>query len=118
VHGGDGEIAGSELVGEPVDLTTSVAEDDSLSDGDSLVQIGESIQLPVLLLNGDVELLDTFEGKLSLLDQDTNRVAHELGGHLKNILWHGGRKKNDLGRLWEELENVIDLLSETTLEYN
>jgi hypothetical protein len=115
VHGGHSEVTGSELVSEPVNLSAGVAEDNSLGDGDSLVQVGESIQLPVLLLDGDVELLDTFKGQLGLLDQDTDRVAHELGGDLKNVLGHGGGQENDLGRLWEELEDIIDLLGETTL---
>lgn len=116
VHGRDGEITGSELVGKPVDLAAGVAEDDGLSDGDSLIQIGEGIELPLLLLNGDVELLDTFKGKLVLLDQDADGVAHELGGDLKDVLGHGGREKDDLGALGKELEDVVDLLGETTLE--
>ena len=75
VHGGDGEVTGSELVGEPVDLSAGVAEDDGLGDGDGLVQVGEGVELPILLLDGNVELLDTFEGKLVLLDEDTDGVA-------------------------------------------
>lgn len=116
VHGRDGEITGSELVGKPVDLAAGVAEDDGLGDGDSLIQIGEGIELPLLLLDGDVELLDTFKGKLVLLDQDADGVAHELGGDLKDVLGHGGREKDDLGALGKELEDVVDLLGETTLE--
>ena len=116
VHGRDGEISGSELVGKPVNLATSVAEDDSLGDGDGLVEIGKSIELPLLLLNSNVELLDTLEGKLVLLDKDADGVAHELGGDLEDVLGHGGGKKNDLGRLGKELEDIVDLLGETTLE--
>lgn len=117
VHGGDGEVTSSELVGEPVDLSTGVAEDDGLGDGDGLVQVGQSVELPVFLLNGNVELLDTLKGKLVLLDQDTDWVAHELGGDLKHVLWHGSREKDDLGALWEELEDVVDLLSETARQH-
>ena len=115
VHGRDSEVTGSELVGEPVDLAASVAEDDGLGDGDGLVKIGEGVELPLFLLNGNVELLDTFEGKLVLLDKDTDGVAHELGGDLKNVLGHGSGKKDNLGGLGEELEDVVDLLGETTL---
>lgn len=97
VHGGDGEITGSELVGKPVDLAASVAEDDSLGDGDGLVEIRQGVELPVLLLNSDVELLDTLKGKLGLLDQDADGVAHELGGDLEDVLGHGGGQENDLG---------------------
>ena len=113
VHGGDGEVTGSELVGEPVNLSAGVAEDNGLSDGDGLVQVGEGVELPVLLLNGNVELLDTFEGKLVLLDEDTDGVAHELGGDLEDVLGHGGGEQDNLGALGEELEDVVDLLGET-----
>jgi hypothetical protein len=113
VHGGDGEVTSSELVGEPVDLPAGVAEDDSLGNGDGLVQVGESVELPILLLNGNVELLDTFEGKLILLDEDTDGVTHELGGDLEDVLGHGGGEEDDLGGLGQELEDVVDLLSET-----
>lgn len=99
VHGRDGEVTGGEAVSEPVDLLAGVAEDDSLGDGNSLVQVGEGVELPLLLLNGNVELLDTLQGKLVLLDQDTDRVAHELGGDLEDVLGHGSREKDNLGGL-------------------
>jgi hypothetical protein len=117
VHGGDGEVTGSELVGEPIDLPAGVAEDDSLGDGNSLVQVGQGVELPVLLLDSNVELLDTFEGKLVLLDEDTDGVAHELGGDLKDVLGHGGGEKDDLGGLGQELEDVVDLLGETARQH-
>lgn len=115
VHGRDGEVAGGELVGEPVDLAAGVAEDDSLGDGDGLVEIRQGVELPVLLLDGDVELLNTLKGKLVLLDQDADGVAHELGGDLQHVLGHGGGEENDLGGLRQKLEDVVDLLGETAL---
>ena len=116
VHGRDGEITLGELLGEPVDLPAGVAEDDGLGDGNGLVEIGQGVQFPVLLFNSNVELFDTFEGKLGLLDQDTHRVTHEFGGNLQDISGHGGRKKNNLGGSRKELENVVNLLRETALE--
>jgi hypothetical protein len=117
VHGGDGEVTGSELVGKPVDLPAGVAEDDSLGNGDGLVQVGESVELPILLLNGNVELLNTFEGKLVLLNQDADGVAHELGGDLEDVLGHGSGQENDLGGLGQKLEDVVDLLGETARQH-
>jgi hypothetical protein len=117
VHGGDGEVTGSELVREPVDLPAGVAEDDGLGDGDGLVQVGESVELPILLLDGNVELLNTFEGKLVLLDQDADGVAHELGGDFEDVLGHGSRQENNLGRLGQKLEDVVDLLGETARQH-
>lgn len=116
VHSRDSEVTGSELVGKPVDLSAGVAEDNGLGDGDGLVEIRQGVELPLLLLDGDVELLDTLQGKLLLLDQDTDGVAHELGGDLQDVLGHGGRQQGDLGRLGEQLEDVVDLLGETTLQ--
>ena len=115
VHGGDSEVTSSELVGEPVDLSAGVAEDDGLGDGDGLVEIGQGVELPLLLLDGNVELLDTLKGKLLLLDQDADGVAHELGGDLKDVLGHGGGQEGNLGGLGEQLEDVVDLLGETAL---
>ncbi len=99
VHGRDGEVAGGELVGKPVDLSAGVAEDDGLGNGDRLVQVGKCVKLPLLPLNSNVELLDTLKGKLVLLDEDADRVAHELGSNLEHVLGHGGGEKDDLGGL-------------------
>jgi hypothetical protein len=54
VHGRDGELSLVEFGGEPVDLSSGRAEDDGLGDGDGLVQVAKGVELPVLLLNGDV----------------------------------------------------------------
>lgn len=117
VHGGDGEITGLELVGKPVDLPAGVAEDDGLGDSNGLVEIREGVELPLFLLNSNVELLDTFKGKFGLLDQDADGVTHELGGDLQDVWGHGSREKDDLGGLGQELEDVVDLLGETTLSH-
>lgn len=114
VHGRDGELAGSELLGQPVDLSAGVAEDDGLGDGDGLVEIAQGVELPLLLLNGDVELLDTLEGKLVLLDQNADGVAHELGGNLHNLSGHGGGQEDNLGGWGKTLEDIVDLVLETT----
>jgi len=117
VHGRDSEVTRSKLVSEPVDLSAGVAEYNCLCDGDRLVKVRERVQLPLLLLDRDVKLFDTFESQLVLLHEDSNGVAHELGGDLQDILWHGGRKKNNLRGLRKELENVVDLLGETTRKH-
>lgn len=54
VHGGNGELPGVELLGQPVDLSSGRAKDDGLGDGDGLVQVTQGVELPVLLLNGNV----------------------------------------------------------------
>ena len=79
------------LLRQPVYLPPRVAENDSLRDGNSLVQIAQRVELPLLLLDGNVELLDTFERQLVALDEDTDRVTHELLRHLQYIRGHRSR---------------------------
>ena len=102
------------LLRQPVNLPASVTEDDGLCDGDRFVKIAQSIQLPFLLFDCNVELLDTFQRQFVPLDKDPNRLSHELLRHLEHIRGHGGREKNDLGVLREELEHLVDLVLETT----
>jgi len=113
VHAGDGEVPLLHLLLEPVDLPPGVAVNDGLGDGKRLVEIAEGVELPLLAVNGDVELLDTFEGKLVLLDEDADGVAHESLGNLEDVEGHGRREEADLDLLGEELEDVIDLVLET-----
>lgn len=93
------------LLREPVDLPPGVAEDDSLGDSDSFIEIAERVELPLFLLDGDVELLDTFEGQLVALDENTDGVTHELLGDLEDLSGHCSRKEDNLGILGEELED-------------
>ncbi len=106
-------MIGLHLLGEPVDLAAGGAEDNSLSDGHSGVEIAEGRELPVLLLYGDVELLNTFKGELVALDKNALRVAHELGGDLEDVVGHGSRAKHDLDVRGQVLEHVVDLVLET-----
>ena len=115
MHGRDGEVTSGQLVCEPVYLPPRVAENDGLSDGHGFIQIRQGVQFPVFLLDGNVELLDTFKGKLVLLDKDADRIAHELCRYFENVLRHGSRQENHLSRLRKQLKDVVDLLGETTL---
>ena len=117
VHARDGVVVLVHLVGQVVDLLTRVAVDDGLSDGQGLIQILQGVELPLLLLNGDVELSDTFQGKLGGLNQNSNWVTHELAGQLDYLLGHGGREKSNLDGARQQLEHVIYLLLETVLKH-
>jgi hypothetical protein len=44
-----------------------------------------SLQLPLLSLDGNEELLDTLEGQLVTLDQDADRIAHELRSDFQHL---------------------------------
>jgi len=116
MHSTDGEILLCQLVGQPIDLSTCVAENNSLSDGDGFVQIGEGIEFPIFLFDGNVELFDSFEGEFVFLDEDTNGIAHEFLGDFEDVRRHGGREEDCLRCGGEELENIVNLVFETTLE--
>ena len=105
---------GLHLLGEPVDLATGVAVDDGLGDGKSSVQIAKGLKLPLLALNGDVELLDTLKGELVLLHKDADRIAHELGSNLQDLKRHGGTEDAALHSLWHVLEDIVDLVLESS----
>ena len=117
VHARDGEIARLELVGEEVHLSAGVAEDDRLGDGERLVQVAQRVELVLLLVDGDVELLDTFKGELVALNENADGVAHEALGDLEHVGGHGGREQHNLNAAREELEDVIDLVGETAREH-
>mmetsp|Transcript_24534 Transcript_24534/g.38257 ORF Transcript_24534/g.38257 Transcript_24534/m.38257 type:complete len:256 (+) Transcript_24534:32-799(+) len=115
VGGGHGELASAHLLGQVVNLPAGVAEDNSLGDVQGVVQITEGVELPVLLLDINVELTDTFQGQLLAFHQDLDRVVHESLGDLEGIRGHGGRAQHDLESIGgESSEDVIDLVLETT----
>jgi hypothetical protein len=105
------------LLRQPVNLPAGVTEDDGLCDGDRFVEVAQGIQFPFLLFDCNVELLDTFQGQFIPLDKDPNRLSHKLLRHLQHIRGHGGREKNDLSVLREELEHLVDLVLETTRQH-
>lgn len=108
VHGGDGEVSLGQSLGQVVDLSSGVAENDGLRNVDGLVEIAQNLKLVGLLLNINVELLDTFKGQLILLDKNSDGVSHELAGDVEDLSGHGGRQQNGLGGLGEGGEDIVD----------
>merc|ERR1719367_940066 len=117
VHRGDCEISFLQLICEEIDFSAGVAIDDCLGDGQCFIQVAECIKLPIFLLDCDVKLLDTFQCELILLDQDSDRIAHELGCKIKDIWSHGGREEAHLDVGGHRLEDVVDLIFETMGEH-
>ena len=105
------------LLRQPINLPSRVTEDDRLRNRHSLVQIAEGIEFPILLLNCNVELLDTFQRQLIPLHKNTDGIAHELLRHFENLGGHGGGQKDDLGVLRKELEDLVDLVFESTRQH-
>ena len=61
-------------------------------------------------------LLDALESELIALNQDANGVGHELGGHFKNFLRHGGRDKANLRVGGQVAVYVVNLVLEALVE--
>ena len=104
-HGGHSEFTRVHLLRQPVDLSAGVAEDDGLRDGDGLVQVAERVELPLLALDGDVELLNTLKRKLVALDENADRLAHELLRDLQDLGRHRGGQEDNLDVLGKKLED-------------
>jgi len=117
VSGGDGEVSGSHLVGQPVDLSSGVAEDDCLGNIQGIVEVTQSVELPFLFLHTDIELFDTFQGEFIPLDKNLDGVVHELLGDFKCIGGHGGGKQTHLDAGRQCCEDVVDLIFESTREH-
>ena len=122
VEGGDSEALSSHLLSESLDTTTSVAEDHSLGDVHGVVKIAQGVEFEFLkykkyictsihnhnlqveclwkithvLHHVHVELADTLEGELLLLDEDSDRIAHEARSHLQNLDRHCGGEEHHL----------------------
>lgn len=117
VSGGHGMVTLSHLVGEPVDFTTGVCEDNALGDGQRLVEIAQGIKLPFFFIDIDVELLDTFQGELITLDENTDWLVHELASNFQCFRWESSGENTHLDFGWEQLEYIINLVLETATEH-
>lgn len=116
MHAADREVGFSHLVSEPVDLAARITKYDSLCNGECVVQVAESIELPLLFLDRDEVLLETFESQLVTFDKDPYWVCHELGGHVEDVVWKSSGHNDDLRCGWQVSVNIVDLLSKPPVE--
>jgi len=78
MHASDGEVLLSHALLELLDALLSVAVDEGLHDVEVGVEVDEHLDLPLLLLDRNIVLLDTFEGEVFRLDQNFGGVSHEV----------------------------------------
>jgi hypothetical protein len=116
MHTADGEVCLAHLVCQPVHLTTSVAEDDSLRNCQSIIQVTESVKFPFFFLHSDEILFESFKGQLVTLDEDSNRICHEFRGHVQHIIGQRSRNDDDLGCRREVAINIVDLFAKAPVE--
>lgn len=117
MHGRDGHVLLNELVTEFFDSLLGIAVDNSLSDFNIIVQFDKCIKFPFFTVQSNIELLDTIESEIIVLDENSCRVSHELLGDFENFWSHSSREKCDLNIMGELLEDFIDLILETTSEH-
>ena len=112
VHAGDDEVLLGHAALELVDPALRVAVDDGLVDVQVGVEVQQDVHLPLLLLDGDVVLVDTFKGQVLLLHEDLGRVPHEVLGQAQNIGRQRRREQANLNVGGQKLEDVLDLALE------
>lgn len=60
-------------------LAAGVAENDSLSNRQGVIQITQRLQFPILQFNWNVELLNTFQGELEFIQIALLENRHNIG---------------------------------------
>jgi len=101
----------------PAHLAAGVGEDHALRDGQGLVQVAQSVQLPVLLLDVHIELLDALKRQLVALHENAHRLVHELARDLQRLRGQGGGEDAHLQLGGQQLEDVVDLVLEPAGEH-
>jgi hypothetical protein len=94
-------------------LATGVAKDDGLRDGQRIVQIAQRVEFPLLFFNRHKKLFDALESELISLDQNTNRVRHELGGNFQDLSNKSCRHQNNLSFGGKVAIDIIQLILES-----
>jgi hypothetical protein len=89
VHAGNSKVVLSHLIRKPLNFVSLVAENDGLGDGQSIIEIAKSVEFPLLLIDLNEELLDSFQCQLITLHQNLYWVFHELLSHVQYFLGHG-----------------------------
>lgn len=117
MHDGNTEVVFLHFLCEFDNSLLSVAVNKSLVDIEVTVEIKQDVHLPLFLLYGDVVLLDTFESKIFVFDENLGGLSHKVLCQLEDIDWHGGREKSNLDLTWQELEDILNLLLESTREH-
>ena len=76
------EIFLSHVISQPVNLAPGIAVNNSLSDCERLVKVTEGVELPFFALYSYVKLLDSLQGELITLNENTHGLVHEFTSHV------------------------------------
>ena len=75
VNTGHGEVASVHAVREPFDFAPRVAVNDGLSNRQARVEITNCFEFPILTFDCDIELLDSIQRDVFVLNKDLNGIA-------------------------------------------
>lgn len=114
---GNHKLVLGQAVREFFDALLSVGEDDALRDDHVLVELQQGTEFLAVLLQGNVELLDTFQSQLLVFHQDLDGVLHELLSHLHNLGRHSGWEEADLDVGGKVLKDFSDLVNKASAEH-
>lgn len=114
---GDNELVFGKLFSQLDNSFFSVGEDHALGDDHVLVKLDQSSELLTVILHWNVELFNTVQSQLLVLDQNSDWVFHELFSHFDNFWWHGSWEKTDLNVSWKVLENLSDFIDKSSAEH-
>ena len=116
MHTANSEIRISHLLRQPVDLAARIAEDNRLRDRQSVVEVTQRVEFPLLLLYSDEILLQPFKRQLITLDENSHRIRHELRRHVQHIVRQCCADNHHLRRRRQVPVHVVDLLAEASVE--
>lgn len=117
VHDRNGKVLIGHNLFEFFDTLFSVAINKRLVNVEVRIKVKEHLHLPFFLLNGDVVLMNTFEGQLLVLNENFGGIAHKVACELKNFRRQSGRKERNLDVSWQEFENALNLFLKTAREH-
>ncbi len=92
-------------------------EEDALDEDDNLVEhkgVQQISQLSDFLVffKFHVVLLESVKSQFTLvINENFERILHELSAYSFDLIWHGGRKHHDLLAVWGILENFLNITS-------
>ena len=117
VHGGHDEVLISHRSLQLVHPALSVAVDDCLLDVKVRVQVQQHVNLPLVLLDSDIVLVNTVECESLLLHKNLCRGSHKVLCKFQDLGGKCGREEANLDVSGQELENVLNLGLKTARQH-
>lgn len=82
-----------------------------------LVELKKSTEFLTVFLHRNVELFDSFQGQLLVLDQNFDGSLHEVFSHFDNFRRHGSREKTNLNVSRKSFKNLTNDIHKTSAQH-